>query len=95
MTEIVKTPEEIFYAHDLIHALVTGAIPASPPATDEESRQWGAAQSVLCWLVGHPFGDNLDINLAKIEELMREAEIGFDDLPDEDILSSNGHGPPL
>lgn len=94
-TEIVRKPEEIFYAHDLIHALVTGALPTAAPETEEEARNWGAAQIVLCWLVGHPFGENLALNLSKIEEVMKEAGISFGDLPSEDNLKSNGHGPPL
>lgn len=95
MTEIVKTPEEIQYAHDLFHALVTGVIPNSSPETEEEAMLWGAAMSVFCWLVGHPFGENVDVNLAKIEQVIVEAGMNFGDLPDEDILKSNGHGPPL
>src|SRR5438128_2213384 len=66
----MKPLEEVQRAHDILHSVVTGAMPA--PFGGAVANHCHASLDVLCWVLGHDHNKSFANNLAAIERELTE-----------------------
>lgn len=75
-----RVREEIVFAHDLIKALLAGQVPGKVPDM-QQAEVWQSALNALCWVLGHDFGQVLQLNIEQIHQAIKKGGGRFEQGP--------------
>ncbi len=78
--ETERVREEIIFAHDTIKSLLAGQVPGKTPDT-QQSEVWQSALNALCWVLGHNFGQVLQLNIEQIHQAIKKSGGRFEPRP--------------